>query len=104
MTCAKNVSVHVRHVCSQSWRCRHNIRIIIIRLHREQRNFSGALFRRRDLFGQNITSSGRMVERHKYQMIQTQQPHGQEQDQQQQHETMRKQHETTIHRRDMQEG
>ena len=36
-----------------------------------------------------------------------QQPHGQEQDQQQQHETMRnntKQHETTIHRRDMQEG
>ena len=44
-----------------------------------------------------------MVERHKYQMIQTQQPHGQEHDQQQQHETM-KQHETTIHRRDMQEG
>ena len=39
-----------------------------------------------------------MVERHKYQMIQTQQPHGQVQDQQQQHETMRKQHETTIHR------
>ena len=56
----------------------------------------GALFRRRDLFGQ-------MVGRHKYQMIQPQQPHGQEHDQQQQHETMRKQHETTIHR-DMQEG
>ena len=36
-------------------------------------------------------SSGRKVERHEYQMI----PHGQEQ------ETMRKQHETTIHR-DMQ--
>ena len=69
---------------------------------------------------------GQMVGRHKYQMIQTQQPHGQERDQQQQHETTRnntkqhettrnntkqhettrnntKQHETTIHR-DMQEG
>ena len=40
-----------------------------------------------------------MVERHEYQMIQTQQPHGQEQ-QQQQRETTRnntRQHETTIH-------
>ena len=55
--------------------CHHNIQIVFIV------NEGGALFHRRDLFGQNIRRSGQMVEHHKYQMIQTQQPHGQEQQQ-----------------------